>query len=1064
MFGTTQIRPCNWIGGTDLNEVDTEAQNGKTPYVTVLASLNKKIRVIKISEDPRALRTIDYAGSTISIRRDSFACVADARSYALLDVDRLLKIPLFPISPLDEAASGNVGGKVEDVSGNASEGLSRSTSTAQARTTSPQVDKGHSRSTSLGTFMHAPQRALSPGGSGEYSGKDTPERMFRDGSPHPVRTSSRGIQREHSPSSNKPLPSTPTVVEATPAPSTPPIYLKPHIASPTPQEFLLVTGIGPKEPGVGMFINLEGDPSRSSIEFEQYPDDILVDGRGSGVDPTPATFEEDEEGYVIASMRRNFEDDVRSGLEIQRWDEERGERSTMKYWLEAPADHYSVDCVLGLRSVMEKGDVYFNTAVEKLRLRRFRPFPSQTTGSPLLPKNQDLRTLKSMEKVSVEGQFDGGAPHSEDDGEEKRNEDEYQNAKRLGHHRTRLVAWSGNHIWWLVRNPLALRLDSSSGVVIEEDETLPTLDRRKLSELLQSLRYREAKTEVEFLSIGYARQRAGLLLFTTFLSQPEDLPIELDQRLAEEAILDGGLDPRVVLALVPSLHNEIIEKRDGIWIHGGVKDVADCLLRSNSVEMGSKSREATPDHVLQFLRRYLAACRKRKGYGSTSYDAGAFKSVDAALLLVLLQLDKNSSPGPVKSRSVRSELYSLVDNNIDCFDRAIVLLEQHHRLFILSRLYQSKKMSGEVLATWRRILEGEADEGGEFVEGEQRVRDYLAIIRNQPLIQQYGVWLASRNPKLGVTIFADDRSHVKFEPAQVVAILREGAPGAVKEYLEYLVFSKNHSEYINELIAYYLDIVTTKLSSSEEARNTLAATYSSYRALRAPKPTYRQFITDNTIPQEWWQSRLRLLQLLGGSHGATSNYNVAAILERIAPFTQELVPEVIILDGKQNRHEEAIRLLTHGLGDYDTAISYCLHGGSSIYHPISGTLTSAASTSVIETEPTIPLRDHQIRLFSVLLAEFLQLSDISDRIEQTASLLERFGGWFEVGEVLERIPDDWSVEIVSGFLIRALRDIGMQRKETIIVRALAGAENLKITAGVVEKIKALGAEIEVESS
>ena len=55
VFGTTQIRPCNWIGGTDLNVENGNEKQGR-PSVTVLASLNKKIRVIKISEDPRALR------------------------------------------------------------------------------------------------------------------------------------------------------------------------------------------------------------------------------------------------------------------------------------------------------------------------------------------------------------------------------------------------------------------------------------------------------------------------------------------------------------------------------------------------------------------------------------------------------------------------------------------------------------------------------------------------------------------------------------------------------------------------------------------------------------------------------------------------------------------------------------------------------------------------------------------------------------------------------------------------------------------------------------------------
>jgi len=55
VFGTTQIRPCNWIGGLDLN-TDLGGSDRRAPSVTVLASLNKKIRVIKISEDPRALR------------------------------------------------------------------------------------------------------------------------------------------------------------------------------------------------------------------------------------------------------------------------------------------------------------------------------------------------------------------------------------------------------------------------------------------------------------------------------------------------------------------------------------------------------------------------------------------------------------------------------------------------------------------------------------------------------------------------------------------------------------------------------------------------------------------------------------------------------------------------------------------------------------------------------------------------------------------------------------------------------------------------------------------------
>jgi hypothetical protein len=359
-------------------------------------------------------------------------------------------------------------------------------------------------------------------------------------------------------------------------------------------------------------------------------------------------------------------------------------------------------------------------------------------------------------------------------------------------------------------------------------------------------------------------------------------------------------------------------------------------------------------------------------------------------------------------------------------------------------------MAGEVLATWRRILEEEMDEGGEFPEVEQKVREYLAKIRNPALVQQYGVWLATRNPRLGVQVFAEDRSQVKFDPTQVVQILREEAPGAVKDYLEFLVFTKNHAEYINELIAYYLDIVTSKLQASPEARATLVQTYESYRALRPPKPTYRQFITDNTIDEEWWHSRLRLLQLLGGSQGSSSEYDVAFILNRITPYTEELVPEIIILDGRQSHHEEALRLLTHGLGDYDTAINYCLLGGSSIYHPISGTMA----------REIIPTGEEQAKLFGFLLAEFLRIEDISNRVEQTSSLLERFGSWFDVGYVLSLIPDTWSVELVSGFLVSALRRIVKERSETMIAKSLSGAENLKVSADLIKTMDIAGPSIE----
>jgi hypothetical protein len=1009
----------------------------------------------------------------ISVRRDSFACVADARSYALLDVDRLLKIPLFPISSLDDSQLGNTGGHVEDISGN-SGGVSRSTSSAQGYTTGSADDRGHGRSTSLGAFMSGGSRRHGQRPtSGDRSGRETPEGIFREASPGPAVSPMKAPPCDPSPSANKPLPPPPSEPIATdqpqPPPAVAPVFLKPHIVSPTPQEFLLVTGTGPHDPGVGMFVNLEGDPTRSTLEFDQYPDELVVDGRGVGVDPTPTNVDDEEEGFVLASMARDFDNELRYGIEVQRWDLDPGEGETEKYWLETPvpngAGEHASTSRIGLRAVVGSSDLYFEEVVERLRLKRFQPFETRFMDASVLSLHSvDSRTAMSLERVSGERELFESGDSLPKGWEENRNEEEKQFAQRLGRVRTHLVAWSGRNIWWAVRNPLTLRLDASisgmsynemisaqiSNKKSEDHHIYSLVDRRKLVHVINSLRGREAKTETEFLSLGYIRQRAGLLLFISGLDANAVPPSEPEYRIAEDALLEGSLDPRVILALIPLLRNEIIEGRTGIWIYGGVKDVADSFITSSTPGTGDSEEDSISDHILQFLRRFLAAWRKKKGFGSIANESEVFRSVDAALLVVLLQLDKPSSLRPPKSKSARVELYDLVDHGVDCFERAISLLESHRRLYVLSRLYQSRKMAGEVLATWRRVVEGEVDDGGEFRDGEQKVREYLTKIRNPALVQEYGVWLAARNPRLGVQVFAEDRSQVKFEPVQVVSILRDGAPGAVKDYLEYLVFNKNHAEYINELIAYYLDIVTSKLEKSEEARSILAQTYESYRALRPPKPTYRQFIMDNSIDEEWWHSRLRLLQLLGGSQGSASRYDVVAILSRIAPYTKELVPEVIILDGRQSHHEEALRLLTHGLGDYNTAINYCLLGGSSIYHPISGTTA----------RESLPTREEQAKLFGFLLAEFLRIEDISNRVEQTSSLLERFGSWFDVGFVLSLIPDSWSVELVSGFLVSALRRIVRERSETMVAKSLGGAENLKVSADLIGKIEAAGPSVE----
>jgi len=160
---------------------------------------------------------------------------------------------------------------------------------------------------------------------------------------------------------------------------------------------------------------------------------------------------------------------------------------------------------------------------------------------------------------------------------------------------------------------------------------------------------------------------------------------------------------------------------------------------------------------------------------------------------------------------------------------------------------------------------------------------------------------------------------------------------------------------------------------------------------------------------------------------------------------------MIILNGRQGFHQESIRLLTHGLGDFDTAISYCLLGGSSIFRPTGSSHVPSSS---------LPSKPEQSILFGYLLREFLRLEDVAQRIERTGELLKRFGGWFDVGEVLGLIPDEWGVDVLGAFLIQALRQLVRDRAESEIVRSLCDAGNSIVSNELVERTEKLGPTVE----
>lgn len=1034
-FPNKEPTNVQWIGGLDQNmDID-----GNQEPVLMIAN-SKRILLVKIGDKLRSAGTnIEYPGCLRSARRDTIACVADSKNYALLEVEHQQKIPLFPISSAgsdDVDESSPVPNR--DVSSSPPEGAS------------------HGRSTSLGNLISSvADRAISPRPLSTPDGRLLPPDQgaasaARDTSQSPSRsaTQSPGTRQR---SSTDSLPARP---KAEAKPRDPSGSLKPHIVSPFPSEFMLTTGTSKSEPGVGMFVNVDGDlVPRGTVEFPAYPDAVLVDEKAPANPSIPSP--DDDERIIIALLHRERAGKNTRGLHIQPLPGTNAGSSVPGYWLELNSSNLDVSS--GLHRALDTQDHDFGDVAD---LMQAVPVRLNRDGVLTLydKTDDDPRTSSAVEQLEQEkALFDttnGGVSPPEVIAEliEKRLGEERQFVKNFGQSRSRQIVWEGERLCHILPNPLILQLEARIHEAMGQSEA-QRMNATDLLRLFTDLRTREATSEVEFLTLNYVRQKISLMLFlhlTSLFASQDDLAEH--QSTIENAMHESGLDPRVVLLLIPPLSAEVSQGSQGIWVQQGIVDV--CAGFKPPVEDFTKA----PLEFWMMIRHYLTLWQEKRGYGSITDEKQVFDSVDAALLHVLLYLDQALPKGSGVQVSARAKLNNVVDHWKGDFDRATSLLERYQRLYVLSRLYQSKKQATQVLRSWRRILEGEADVdyGSDSTDLEMQIKRYLAVIRDTSLIQEYGIWLAHRNPNLGVQVFAEDSSRVRFDPQEVVRLLKENAPDAVQLYLEYLVFTKGLDQYADDLIGYYLDSVLDILETSDSAKESLAQTYSVYRSLPSPKPTYLNFINDNAPPEPWWQSRLRLLQLLGSGGYASSElskeltYSVPKVLERLAPFSSYLVSESIILDARQGRHKEALRLLTHGLGDYDSAVRYCYFGGP----------TSVSSRTIDAS--TLPSHELQEELFNYLFHEFLRIEDEDDRLEHSSQLLGKFATWFDPLQILIEVPDDWNVGTLSEFLLRSFRAATTARNEAVIIKALSAAQNLQIQAQFVEACEKVGATIEAE--
>lgn len=335
-----------------------------------------------------------------------------------------------------------------------------------------------------------------------------------------------------------------------------------------------------------------------------------------------------------------------------------------------------------------------------------------------------------------------------------------------------------------------------------------------------------------------------------------------------------------------------------------------------------------------------------------------------------------------------------VDTGCDLKD-SVEWLEKYKRYNALGLLYKVHAEHDKALAVWVRICNGEVDD--ESFEGINFVIEYLANLNDHELVWKYVDWVLSKDEENGVRIFTErnpnETPSERMRPDTVIDYLHR-FPIAVITYLEYLVFQKKleKEKYHTHLAVLYLDAVLQLIK------------------------------TNNVKKEEMDKARSKLRYMLQMS----SLYRIQLILGKAKET--DMHAECAILYGKLEDHDKALRILVHKLKDFGSAENYCL----------------------VNSQGKDP--SFRKRLFHILLSVYLDPSNEQKEslVKPAVDLLNSNVAEFDTVKVLQSLPENWSVSLVSQFLNRAIRKSMNNSRTTRIERMMSRGENLQVKQNIIE--------------
>lgn len=368
---------------------------------------------------------------------------------------------------------------------------------------------------------------------------------------------------------------------------------------------------------------------------------------------------------------------------------------------------------------------------------------------------------------------------------------------------------------------------------------------------------------------------------------------------------------------------------------------------------------------------------------STEVANGCREDVDSALLKLYAEQDHDSL------------LDLLASENFCVVADCAPWLEKYHKYFALGLLYHYHGQDSAAVQLWIRVADGELQDSTRSDLYEYIV-DFLCSCSNVDLVWKYAEWTLQKNPVTGVQVFTK-------RPA--TKNLSELNPNDVVTYL-----TKHHEA----LLLYLEHLVLEKQIQKETFHTHLAVLY-----LERVMALWSETPTDEA---QLLKARERLQAMLRES----SLYRVQYLLGKM-DNCEKLLLERATLHGKLEEHDTALHILVHELKDFPSAEAYCIWASES---------RDAA---------------YRQKLFHLLLGVYLDPQSQSTsaggdgELEMAAvDLLNRHGEVFDAVQVLNLLPESWSLQLLRPFLGRAVRASMHACRTSQIALGLAHSENVQL--------------------